>query len=324
MLAMNTTAEQRDRQATPSWAPTIALSTAAVVLLLSVYAAGYLFLSDVEHYGPLDGWLMERQFSNHSLVAIYRPAAWFEGKLRGIPVESIYVSRERRRELELGLAIDETGATTVLDCLADVPEVARVDVVQWQGERHLSQLCDYHWISREAFLLDGGQEEEYESFLQRIDLIQQEQMQVLRALGARTVWVEGQSDETIDDFRRHIERMRAVQPGGDSPVDELVRELYFEDLLQIGAAGRLLLLGEIDEVLPLEDHAAWRAAKPVAGGQLAFDEQTGLQREKAMVAKLREHSDAIIVLGSGHDLRQHIGQDTSYVRIHVQSDPESP
>src|SRR6187402_1135053 len=43
-----------------------------------------------------------------------------------------------------------------------------------------------------------------------IERIQQQQMDAIRALDVREVWVEGQSDETIAEFRRHVLRLRDV------------------------------------------------------------------------------------------------------------------
>lgn len=160
-------------------------------------------------------------------------------------------------------------------------------------------VADWHWVPEG----DHGASD-YEEFLELVDRIQQQQMDAIRQLEVRQIWVEGQSDETIADFRRHVLRLRDVQlPDGDSPVDLLIRDIYREDLLQIGAAGRLLLTGEIDDVLPLEDHDAWRAAKPIDG---EIGEASNEYRERAMAKRLP--SRAVIVLGAGHDLNKLLPQ----------------
>jgi hypothetical protein len=84
--------------------------------------------------------------------------------------------------------------------------------------------------------------------------------------------------------------------------------VYREDLLQIGAAGRLYLDGEIDDVLPLEDRAAWRVAKPVDG---VIDPKANEARERAMANRLPRR--AVIVLGVGHDLFPWLPGEVDYL-----------
>jgi hypothetical protein len=105
-------------------------------------------------------------------------------------------------------------------------------------------------------------------------------------------------------------------PDGDSPTAQLIRDTYREDLLQIGAAGRLYLSDEIDDVLPLEDHAAWRAAKPADG---VIDPQANEVREKAMANRLP--SRAVIVLGVGHDLTKWLPGEFEYTVERVEALP---
>src|SRR5688500_514392 len=45
-----------------------------------------------------------------------------------------------------------------------------------------------------------------------IEQIQQQQMVVIRDLDVREVWIEGQSDETIAEFRQRVLRLRDVKP----------------------------------------------------------------------------------------------------------------
>jgi hypothetical protein len=177
------------------------------------------------------------------------------------------------------------------------------------------QIADYHWVPEGDH--GGG---DYADFLELVKQIQQQQMQAIRDLGVREVWVEGQSDETIAEFRQHVLKLRGVKVRtGDNPVDSLISDAYAEDLLLIGAAGRLLLAGEIDEVLPLEDHDAWRAAKPVDG---VIDPAANEARERAMAKRLP--SRAVIVLGMGHDLGRWLPSGVEYRVVRVGALPAFP
>jgi hypothetical protein len=204
--------------------------------------------------------------------------------------------------------------------LRKLPDVADVSVHNPSGERKLVHICDWHWISREAFLLDGGEADEYDAFLNQVETVQQEQMKALRALGVKKVYMEGESEKTIVRFRERVKTLKELRlPTSDSPVDQLVRELYREDLLQIGAAGRLFLSGEIDEVAPLEDHQAWRAANPAKNGKVEFNEEANKRREQVMVAKIAKEKEAVIVLGSEHQLSKLLPKDVAYTRVVVKS-----
>jgi hypothetical protein len=70
-------------------------------------------------------------------------------------------------------------------------------------------------------------------------------------------------------------------------------------LLEIGAAGRLLVAGELEEVLPLDDAKLLDAAAPVlANGKVTFDAAKVAARRDAMVerALARDHAAVIVRL----------------------------
>ena len=174
-------------------------------------------------------------------------------------------------------------------------------------------IADWHWTPD-----DECSPENRDDYLELVERIQQQQMEAIRKLEVREVWIEGQSDETIADFRAHVFKLRDVKPPeGDSPVQQLIADLFREDLLHIGAAGRLLMAGEIDDVKPLEDHEAWRAAQPV---DCEVDPAANERREKAMAK--RSPSRAVIVLGVGHDLFKWLPGDVEYVVERVEALPE--
>lgn len=146
-----------------------------------------------------------------------------------------------------------------------------------------------------------------------VERIQQQQMDAIRVEDVREVWVEGQSDQTIDEFRQHVLRLRRVEPpdpNSENPVDQLIAEMYHEDLLLMGAAGRLLMAGEIDDVLPLEDHAEWSAVTPEGNHDA---------RERAMAKRLPAR--AVIVLGADHDLRKWLPAEWDYQVVRVKALP---
>jgi hypothetical protein len=92
-------------------------------------------------------------------------------------------------------------------------------------------------------------------------------------------------------------------------------------MLEIGAAGRLLVSGELGEVLPLDDAKLLDAAAPVlANGKVTFDAAKVAARRDAMVqwALAKDHA-AVIVLGGSHDLTDNVrgivGEGCEYIRV---------
>jgi hypothetical protein len=79
-------------------------------------------------------------------------------------------------------------------------------------------------------------------------------------------------------------------------------------LLEIGAPGRLLIAGEIDDVLPLDDAELLDEAKPITPeGKVRLDPEKLKARQDAQVKSLLEKGAfGLIVLGGAHDLRDSV------------------
>ena len=92
-------------------------------------------------------------------------------------------------------------------------------------------------------------------------------------------------------------------------------------MVELGAAGRLLVSGEIEDVLPLEDEEPLNAADPVkADGQVRFDALKAQARHDAIVKNvLNEGSFGLVILGGDHDLSENVrrlgGGKFEYVRV---------
>ena len=76
-------------------------------------------------------------------------------------------------------------------------------------------------------------------------------------------------------------------------------------LLRIGAAGQLLVTGELAEILPVEDTAAYDAANPIGDdGTVTLDEEKIEARQDAQVRRMLKREVSLVILGGAHD-RQH-------------------
>ena len=96
---------------------------------------------------------------------------------------------------------------------------------------------------------------------------------------------------------------------------------YRLQMAEIGEAGRLLVSGEIEEVLPLEGSDPLDAANPVtADGQVRFDAMKVLARHDAIVENvMKGASFGLMIQGGDHDLSENvrrIGEGRcEYVRV---------
>jgi hypothetical protein len=79
-------------------------------------------------------------------------------------------------------------------------------------------------------------------------------------------------------------------------------------LLEMGAAGQLLLSGELEDVLPLEDARLYEKTNPLSeDGRIELKPKIIEAREDAMVKKILDGGPfAFMVLGGGHDLSGNI------------------
>lgn len=236
--------------------------------------------------------------------------------------------------------------------LRGLPGVAEVEVlVAAEKPTHrLVHLSDWHYVPREMFaadtraagrnLNDAQMEAAYREHLLEVELVQIEQLALLRCLirhhGLRQILAEGLTptgvtayQEIVAAFRASDRRLKVIQSQATSlkqkpaslqrQIDESVRE-HRRNLLEFGAAAQLAVADEI-VVLPLDDDATLEAAKPVApSGALRADPAKRQAREDAQVqAALKSGSLSFLILGGDHDLSDSVrrlgGGTTEYLRI---------
>lgn len=189
-------------------------------------------------------------------------------------------------------------------------------------EPRITHILNWHYVSEEDFtadLRDQGVEDiegSYETFLDEVQAVQQEQIALLKAMGVKRVYLEGLTAENVARYRALIDAMKKYrEPKGDGPTDQFLRQQYRIDLLMIGAPGRLLLEGVDLEVLPLDDPNLFKQANPVVNGKFQLDAKANERREDAMVKLL--DGPSVIILGGGHNLSDNTKRE--YVRIETKA-----
>ena len=148
-------------------------------------------------------------------------------------------------------------------------------------------------LSEEQFIASKNEAKDYAAYLDQAERLQQQEMDSIVEWGVKEVWLEGQTDKTIEEFRDRVAKLPKEKPAEEDA------ESYRAKRLQIGAAGRLLQNGKLEKVLPLEDDQAWRAAQEPGASY-----QARLRRYEAFVARLaptlKTQGRVLILLAPAH------------------------
>lgn len=258
-------------------------------------------------------------------------------------------------------------ATPAAELLRQLPGVVEVEATtpSKPATHRLIHLRDWHFVPKDLYALDMAtaykrpltqQEIDllHEELLLEVELVQIEQMAVLRCLiehhGLRRVVAEGFSDgevklykekvaahgavekEQIPALRKQLAEIRTLladmkegeeRYGTAKKIEEEILGLLDQHriaLLELGAAGRLLMTGELQEVLPLEDAEKLEQAKPVTpSGEVKLDPAKVKARNDAQVRMAFKHGPvAVVILGGAHDLKDSASRFTGgceYLRV---------
>lgn len=207
-------------------------------------------------------------------------------------------------------------------------------------------ILNYHYIAPEVFASDLKDQDStitqeqidkrYIEFLKSVEERQKEQVLLLRRLikkhKLKAVYLEGVTEKNHKDVIKVLDQLKADEKREKDPLDPidlLLNEMNKTDLLQLGAAGRLVVKGELETLLVTEDLAAFEAAIPVrSDGKVVFDKKADERREDAIVRNLLKGSIVrnllkgsgvvVIVLGEDHDLSDNLrrlGPGVKYRRL---------
>jgi Tfp pilus assembly protein PilO len=254
----------------------------------------------------------------------------------------------------------------VVELLRQLPGVVRVEVAiaATKPTRRIVHLRDYHFVPKDLYALDMKQahgreltddeiDRLHQELLLEVELVQVEQMAILRCLikhhGLKRIVSEGFSPGELENYRERIAVLRSMEKEQVPQVRKQLEEVrkllegatgekkekavvieaqlvtmldeHKHRMLEMGAAGRLLISGELEDVLPLEDAVALEKAKPISpSGGVKLDPVKLEARHDAQVkATMKEGPVAVIVLGGSHDLSASVrrlgGGNCEYLRV---------
>lgn len=184
-------------------------------------------------------------------------------------------------------------------------------------------------------------DEKYSAFLDDVEAVQEQQLTVLRSLikkhKLKGVYLEGLTEKSYKRVLKTIETIKKdekAKPTSVDPDDEfaefdndeffnaVIAAINKTHLLELGAAGQLVVKGELKTLIPAEDSKAFEAANPFqSDGTVVFDKKADEAREDAIVRNLlKSDGVVVIVLGGDHDLADNlkrIGSGCKYERVAV-------
>ncbi|QDV53686.1 hypothetical protein [Gimesia fumaroli] len=197
-------------------------------------------------------------------------------------------------------------------------------------------ILNWHYVSPDVFATDLKEQDstltqeqidqQYHEFLGSVEAIQKQQMKLLRRLikkhKLKAVYIEGLTEKNHKDVMKSIESIKEYEKTKDDPPDVILEFLTGQDKLVIGAAGRLVVKGELKTLLPAEDAKAFEAADPVrADGTVVFDKKADEAREDAIVRNLLKADGVVVItLGGAHDLSDNLkrlAKGCKYERVAV-------
>jgi hypothetical protein len=200
---------------------------------------------------------------------------------------------------------------------------------------------DWHFVPQNDFAADLRDQSDtpisddeidafYSEYLGEVRRVQAEQREVLRWLimhcSVRQVFCEGLTDSDLLVYELIIRQLRLSELDLNDLVD--ADSPYDATALRIGAAGQLIVAGELAEILPAEDEAAYERADPLAGDRAGpvFDDAANEEREAGIVRKLLAAGPlAVVVLGGAHDLSDQVrrqgGGKCQYIQVMVNGYP---
>lgn len=228
-------------------------------------------------------------------------------------------------------------ATPAGQVLNSLPGVESIDVVpaKLKPKRRIIHLLNWHFVPFEQFSADlnGLRDEplsedelfdEFQTFRDEVQAVQDEQQKLVRDLirkhKLQKLYCEGLTVEETGAYRdflatlkKHSERVN----DGDTDIDRLLRWQYRNDLLMVGVPGKLMMSGELKEVLPTETNKSITDGAPFdAKGNVQLNEAQIEKREDVIVEHLLKGAPVVfVILGGSHDLSDNVPDDCEYIRV---------
>lgn len=210
--------------------------------------------------------------------------------------------------------------TRLIILLALIPTVVHAE------PKMVIHVLNTHYVTPEVFAADLKDldntitqeqiDKQYLEFLDELEKIQEWQrvafLGFVDAFNVKEVYVEGLTEKNHKGTLKFIETLKKYEKDKTPPesdFDRLVEAQNKIDLLELGAAGQLVITGQLKTILPADDSKVMEAANPLqSDGKIVFNKKAIEAREDAIINNLRKSDNKIVMvlLGRGHDLEDNI------------------
>ncbi|MAC55863.1 MAG: hypothetical protein CME31_25265 [Gimesia sp.] len=188
-------------------------------------------------------------------------------------------------------------------------------IIHVVNPHHVSRVEYLADLRANSSLTDDQIDDRYREFLHDRERIQRWQTLMLRDLikkhQLKGIYIEGLSEKNHQVTLKYLEVLK--QNGKTNTINESEYEKLKKDqsrlgLSELGAAGQLVISGELQTILPAENAKAFEAANSVKpDGSIKFVEKEEHERENAIVRNLMKADGvAVIVLNSDHNLTDNL------------------
>ncbi|WP_298861727.1 hypothetical protein [uncultured Gimesia sp.] len=197
-------------------------------------------------------------------------------------------------------------------------------------------ILNTHYVTPEVYATDLKNQDstltqkqidkQYLEYLKGVNAAQKEQVSVLRSLikehKLKSVYIEGLTDKNYEEIMESIEFLKKYEKTKEDPPEEFLELFAWQAKLILGAAGQLVVEGELETLLITEDSGAMEAANPIqSDGKAVFDKKADERYEDAIVRNLLKGKGVVvIVLGGDHDLSDNLNRlahGVKYKRVAV-------
>lgn len=229
-----------------------------------------------------------------------------------------------------------------LNTLRKLPHVHAVDIARAETRPHhqIIHILNWPFIERKTFLADlqsrteqplskAESEKEWENYLSRVELVQDHQEDLLRALMRfhgieKVIYLEEPTDLGLDNYQKRAQLLRDWRdsPGGTQTNSQSVQQ-HREEALRLGVPSRFVGL----EVYPLEEANLLPSANPTSTrGNKVQPDQAALDRKESQIVQkvlAGESPVVVLILSSRYNLADHVPSDVEVVRVQVQAHAEA-
>ena len=110
-------------------------------------------------------------------------------------------------------------------------------------------------------------DKQYSEFLEGVEARQKEQVELLRRLikkhKLKSAYIEGLTEKNYKKVMKSIELLKKYEKSKEDLLDTFLELFAWQDKIELGAAGQLVVKGELENLLVTEDSQAFKAANLV-------------------------------------------------------------